>query len=390
MGLVFPCRHCRESFESKASLRTHHTNIHKMSLQFTCMLCSQNFTDKTLLVLHFSKKHDNKKQRCNLCQVQCDNVVDHLLSKHTNSRYIPNKATCPICKKTFTSKQYLTRHQNNVNGCIRFSGRTQQSTEQSSEHICFICKKRYTTATRLRKHEKNFHNLGVGMKCLFCPKVLYKRDTLQHHMTVSPHNFKNIIQCPICFIKTDTLPDHLMDAHVLQTSQHTESYEHKHTNGLDANIKIVSYRSLAEEHINNVTDKKQHSKSKHQKNSKVVKTERCNGIVGKSASKRLKCEKCGKTYAFSSSLYRHNKNIHAIEQRRSTKNVSSSKKVVTEKRAPPNRELARTCLLCKRVMSTKWALKLHLGAVHNLSKAKSCPECRARPADIVSHIMNDH
>lgn len=88
----FDCQECDKKFRRKSSLRKHSNFLHKGKFKYECKECQVTFIDLTKYELHINTKHKTKEtQRKYHCQ-ESD------------------------CKKSFSSSEYLKRHQVTHNG----------------------------------------------------------------------------------------------------------------------------------------------------------------------------------------------------------------------------------------------------------------------------------
>ncbi|KAJ9597648.1 hypothetical protein L9F63_011482 [Diploptera punctata] len=88
---------------------------------------------------------------------------------------------CLICNKSFTCKNYLTKHSYIHNNKSAFN--------------CSICNKSFTRKYRFNEHSYT-HTNELPFRCLVCNKSFTHKDGLTEHAHI--HNNDSCFKCPIC------------------------------------------------------------------------------------------------------------------------------------------------------------------------------------------------
>ena len=79
--------------------------------EFECNICRKTLATEISLALH-SKLHESDEYPCDHCQETCtysNELEKHICKKHRRSNHIH---CCNVCKKKFSKKSNLVRHQN--------------------------------------------------------------------------------------------------------------------------------------------------------------------------------------------------------------------------------------------------------------------------------------
>jgi len=113
-----------------------------MKKQYTCFLCHKTFYSKSNLQRHQSTIHEQNTTQitCPLCNTVCENIVS-LLTHQSNvhkTTITPEKKKgfdCPNCKKNFTRKHDLMRHQTTACKCVKSDDEKEDTCADKVEEI---------------------------------------------------------------------------------------------------------------------------------------------------------------------------------------------------------------------------------------------------------------
>ena len=170
-GHPFQCDKCKRSFSRKSHL-SEHQNIHlKIKDKFDaksghdCEICSKSLTNYLELVLHMEKVHQSQRLPCEFCGKQ---VITAMLQKHLDQcqinyheKFSGHPFQCQKCKRSFTKKKNLIRHQKLLHLKPRFS--------------CEFCKQIFAKKSTKNAHVSMYHSFKGQPLPLRMPNVIMKR-----------------------------------------------------------------------------------------------------------------------------------------------------------------------------------------------------------------------
>lgn len=165
---AYSCPHCDCQFGRKNRLDSHIKAAHGDPGPVTCDICQNEFSTKAVLKKHLAE-HNEKKRKPKLSgspHALVPNLINSNIAEHH----------CPICAKTFSSKQSLQLHQKRAHNDI------------TAEHKCKICDKTYGGMDAIMRHMSRMHKYGDPISftaielihkhfCLFAGKQL--RESLK-------------------------------------------------------------------------------------------------------------------------------------------------------------------------------------------------------------------
>lgn len=225
----FGCSDCDRSFEDFDRLKQHTLDVHgkayDMSLHpFRCKACDESLTCAATYSAHMRIQHSDRPFMCAVCgrsYVAKLGLDDHMRT-HTGERY-----ACPICKKTFLSKQYAKMHSEshsnrNVHTCPQCN-KTFHNKYYADIHIrchsgktmytCDVCEKPCTTRQALETHRR-CHDGAKPYKCSVCHRGFRQGAHLRTHMLT--HTDERRFACTMC----DKAYKHVVDLQVHRSHVH--------------------------------------------------------------------------------------------------------------------------------------------------------------------------
>ena len=204
--------------------------------------------------------------------------------------------------------------------------------EVNENFICNICLTYFSTKQKRDNHIENIHTKKNRYKCKVCAKIIYSKDGLVSHMKT--HTCSSKHQCPDCKEIYKNKSDLL---------RHIKSKGHSHLN-------------------------------KHEKEEK----------------RKFECSECDFTTNRVDSLYRHERNVHGLYNKKLnaiSRTIEKKGKVVCSKcsRKFTDIKLATEhflqescepikCKDCGKEFNKRADLKLHIRDIHT-GKSFSCPTC---------------
>ena len=111
MQLLYTCKECESSYNTKKGLNLHTNNKHEGIVHF-CHNCGYKTTNKSHLKKHKESVHEGVKYQCNQCGYQATekgSLKRHKLSVHESIKY-----QCNQCDYQATDKGHLRRHKVSV------------------------------------------------------------------------------------------------------------------------------------------------------------------------------------------------------------------------------------------------------------------------------------
>jgi len=156
---------------------------------------------------------ETEKTYCKKCRLSYVDGVHLNCARNWYNKDDPLKKdalTCPHCKKSLSSKQYLkehisTVHERNRYGCNEcdktFSSVVHLKSHYNTKHlkceafVCNTCGKKYGSLNTLRNHKRQSH---TQMTCEVCQKQVNNPSELKKHMVLVHNDTKNAWICEIC------------------------------------------------------------------------------------------------------------------------------------------------------------------------------------------------
>ncbi|XP_070502694.1 PR domain zinc finger protein 5-like [Chironomus tepperi] len=163
---LFECteQDCDKKFKRKSSLRKH-MYIHKGKFKYLCEDCKETFIDKCKYQIHIASKH----------------------------KKIDKMYECKECEKTFTSADYLRKHQ--------------ITHKDEYPYPCTVCNQKFKWLTSLQAHNMIHTQNKTMVQCKDCFKRFFNQRTLERHMNIH----KNIkYNCKICNSVVSNRKDNIM------------------------------------------------------------------------------------------------------------------------------------------------------------------------------------
>jgi len=221
-SMKYNCPVCNERFFTSRDLYNHYHEVHPKDLKFICPKCGKRFINKASLQTHESHVHGTKsKKKCPICGKFFYRIKTHI-KRHDNCHY------CTICGKKFESlgalEYHRAKHYNKKYSCKlcdkKFGSRQaryRHEQKHKEAYVCNICKKVFTTKDFLLEHIIYVHKKESDkyIKCDVCGKTMQAR-LLKRHMREIHDGKKRIIKkslvCSICkktFSLLSELEDHI-------------------------------------------------------------------------------------------------------------------------------------------------------------------------------------
>ncbi|XP_077529426.1 histone-lysine N-methyltransferase PRDM9-like [Haemaphysalis longicornis] len=168
-----------------------------------CETCGVVFLSRECLDRHMRDKHAEKPQRkfrCSQCSYSSDRSADVATHERTHTGERP--FVCRLCRKGFTLKGNLRKHQRAVHARER-------------PHECEVCGQRFTRASDLARHRRLVHTRdGPSLACPQCGKGFTRKDNLNAHLLI--HTGERPHACATCrarFTFAGNLKKHVMVVH---------------------------------------------------------------------------------------------------------------------------------------------------------------------------------
>lgn len=165
----YHCTYCSKDFTRNDHLRRHQQRVHgeetaaaavmtDITQRFICQECKAIFTSSGHLRVHMENKHHHDFS--DFMNHQQDHTPRKLQSNDTSYVIVDGKKrpVCQLCNKSFSKKDHLSRHINNLHSGINNTTFEHFTPEQSFN--CNICGKRFSRPEFLRRHLDDAHNSG--------------------------------------------------------------------------------------------------------------------------------------------------------------------------------------------------------------------------------------
>ncbi|XP_047473178.1 zinc finger protein Xfin-like [Penaeus chinensis] len=224
----FTCPHCSYKFQSKANLERH-KRVNTREKHVSCTYCSEKFEADCALKEHVKIHITLKVFSCQQCNAEF--TAKSLLSKHVEIHATSDYLKCEEepASPTFVKDSGEEAWNEDIDEqgfCLPdvqrgiFSTAGDHSENDSSSYSqthtggkiygCMECKKEFTLKANLRKHE-NTHHGKKAFQCSQCEKKCFSMVMLKTHLKV--HTGKNVFVCHYCnvkFAKNSNLKKHIL------------------------------------------------------------------------------------------------------------------------------------------------------------------------------------
>ncbi|XP_076064153.1 uncharacterized protein LOC143038601 isoform X5 [Oratosquilla oratoria] len=321
------CSECGSLFNNVALYKVHCTESHIEPRGLQCPYCP----------LVFEKKHDFDSHRidhaplghvCQKCSIGFPSAA--LLIKHIQDHHPGKDNTCQRCNATFIDKEQLEHHYQFKHKVGRKKDDALHSISRNRGNanvdiLCKECGKVCPSIIAYQSHKYNEHIYLYPFECKVCRRRFIKETYLKNHM--KSHVDGNV-ECPKCLVKFGNgtyLTDHLY-------------YVHGQKKGL-----MCAYCS---KFFTTPTSLKLHTEMEHRDMLDVP----CDKV----------CEVCGDKYPSLHSLKKH---------------------MFTHSRD-------HMCTYCKKKLSSKAALELHVNMIHTKEFSFFCPHCNRE--FFAKHLLQMH
>lgn len=216
----YHCNYCSKDFTRNDHLRRHQQRVHGEETQaaasmnsfeqrFICQECKAIFTSSGHLRVHMENKHQHDYADF-ITRDPSKTIV------HQDTTYVivdgKKRPVCQLCNKSFSKKDHLTRHINNIHTGQKPEPLTNFSIDSS--YNCHLCGKRFSRSEFLRRHLEDAHNSSAQMDIInqLNPNNPYNNNSqvnnsmstdplfaLQppHHMMYDSYDIKPIVPKPV-------------------------------------------------------------------------------------------------------------------------------------------------------------------------------------------------
>ncbi|EFB13542.1 hypothetical protein PANDA_012770 [Ailuropoda melanoleuca] len=296
---LYECSQCGKVFRHRSSLKRHKRS-HTGRKLYQCEECGKAFSCSSYLRNHVKTHSGEKPYACKLCGKTF--IRSHSLTGHIRSHTGEKPYECKQCGKAFSCPKSFRVHVMIHNG--------------GKPYECKQCGKGFSCPKSFRVH-MIMHTGEKPYECKQCGKAYCWLTSFQRHVRI--HNGEKPYKCEKCG-KAFGWPSSL----------------HKHV------------RMHTGEKLVNASNEERPSVGPHPSKNARMQT----------GEKPYKCEKCGKTFGWSSSLHKHNRK-HTGEKPINTSNVG---KLSVGPHPPKNirmqtREKPYKCEKCGKAFG--WSSSLH-------------------------------
>ena len=170
----YNCSKCSKSFSASESLKAHEM-IHTGDKPYSCFMCNYKSNDQSNLKKHERSHIGEKRYECSVCNIKFLQNGD--LKKHNESKVHIRRAK----SSTFID---VSKSESNVKTFLLPSTLIRDKTCSTESFSCPKCKKKFTLKFALMKHEAK-HNVvtfgGRPFGCQHCGKTFTDPDSWQRH-----------------------------------------------------------------------------------------------------------------------------------------------------------------------------------------------------------------
>ena len=158
---------------------SHMASVHSEK-KFFCDHCDSKFSRKSSLTRHYVKFHSNNPTPEQSCD-NCGETFATLRQLQKHKRQYHKRFECARCKKSFSSRIYLSIH-----------SRTSVN--------CALCGDVFCNNTQLRAHTVSAHG-GDEYKCDICAKKFTRKFRLSSHINSRMKSFCDLCGLELCNMK---------------------------------------------------------------------------------------------------------------------------------------------------------------------------------------------
>ena len=375
--ILYPCNECKAFFAKEIQLKKHVKEEHAYATVEKCDQCNRSFY-KSYLEKHKKLTHQQGEEqsengiKCLVCVDEfatVEQLAEHLSNSHVNiflgKRFLNKSNKCAICGKGFHSKYYLKNHINLQHGgtdnpqkitcdvCEKcFTTQTELTIHQKSTHErtflnitskleCKLCSKFFDYPSKLKTHNAFVHENRRDHECNSCEKKFTLQRDLQRHYVIVHEKSKNY-KCSICeksfptldylqkhskirhqtsILKNDIFNCKLCNTHINSSNQ-TEVANHL----IDEHRHIFLVKRPNDEKIQNTHDP---NKCHYCEKSFAQKRNLREHIAGMHENRKdFKCNSCDKAFAGKRLLHQHIVRVHEKQTHHNNDNVN---KVMADK-----------------------------------------------------------
>lgn len=211
------CDTCHQTFSRLSTLRRHIRSAHitKERPRFPCTLpeCEKTYLNKDHLSRHVNFEHavNPARFRCALCGMGVNRK--ELLERHIPTHTTEKPYSCATCGKSFTEKSRVKSHEVNrrdsVNKietlptCMLILQKTHLEKSNRLMAKCPLCPKTFFTRDGLQKHIRVGHANRRDYPCISCDKRFSSSSHLKRHVEARHVNDKKLIySCDKCDYKS--------------------------------------------------------------------------------------------------------------------------------------------------------------------------------------------
>ena len=163
------CFFCGGSFLNKEKLKRHIYNCHHTSgNKFECLECRRTFSTKEYLSKHKTLVHKEVMKQCGLCLKMFKNLAEFKIHERLHRGHpSPPKYKCQFCGKTNSEKYKHERHLLLHNLTKIFN--------------CELCGKSFSLKHNLERH-KLLHHRSLHEFCPKCNRTFKRKDNMKRHL----------------------------------------------------------------------------------------------------------------------------------------------------------------------------------------------------------------